>query len=202
MRSLIYGVSITLSMVALADLPGLTCAVGLPQVPFLSLESMVSADTSTAFPECWSLSALPGSPECALTVGNLLLPFYQIHPWRVGRLPWDLVPPLPLVLAVGTHPQHPPMPAPWHFWGAASFSPSFTWSWFYFHGCPVVTWGDLPPIIARTAAFSPLLGLLTRHFLTDPQIQTLLTWSMPLSSQWEEVNLIQQARCLGTLFAA
>lgn len=91
------------SMVALADLRGLACPVGLPQVPSLSLESKVSpdttTDTSTALPECWSLSALPGSPECALMVGKSLLPFYQINPWRVGRLSWDLVLLSPLVLA-------------------------------------------------------------------------------------------------------
>ena len=83
----------------------------LPQIPFLSLEIKASSDAitdvGTALPICWSLSPFPGSTELELAVGNLFLSFCQIHPWKLGRFPWDLVLLLSLVLAMGTCSHHP-----------------------------------------------------------------------------------------------
>ena len=98
-------------VVALADPWGLARAKELPQITFLFLEIQASpgaiTDVGTALPICWSLSPFSGSAELELTVGNLFLPFCQIFPWRVGRLPWDLVLILSLVLAMGTRSWHP-----------------------------------------------------------------------------------------------
>lgn len=82
----------------------------LPQIPFLSLENKASpdaiTDVGTALPIYCSFSPFPGSSELELTAGNLFLSFCQIHPWRLGRLPWDLVFLLPLVLDIGTCSRH------------------------------------------------------------------------------------------------
>lgn len=89
--------SIMPGMVALADLGVLARAMELPQVLFLSLEIKASPDAITdegTALQTWSpLNFFPGFTELELTRVNcqIHLPFCQIHPWRVGRLPPDFV---------------------------------------------------------------------------------------------------------------
>lgn len=145
-------------VVALADKWGLAHGVELPQILFLSLEIKAFpdaiTDAVTTLTIHWSLSPFPVSADLELTVANS---FCQIHPWRVGGLPWDLMLLLSLVLAMGTCSHHLHHTSTLTFMGhCLFFTTLYLCLFFFFCSCPVVTWCHSHPTDGGTAAVGSL----------------------------------------------